>query len=85
MDSGGWENSDAIIKMLAKSRGTKFRETLTKLIADFPENAKIEAYKEILCKMNENGKFVDGLGKLIYDLRIDEKDDNLKSSNSYKN
>eukprot|EP01080_Neovahlkampfia_damariscottae_P010993 gene10993-3699_t len=75
MDSGGWTNNDAIIKMIAKSRGNKFRETLTNLIKEWPEKAKIEEYKEMICKLKENGNYSDGLGKLLYDLKIDEKNE----------
>ena len=75
MDSGGWTHNDGMLKLIAKQRGSKIHDTLSKLIPDFPEDAKIEDYKEKLCKKDENGKFSDGLGILLYDLKIDEQNE----------
>jgi hypothetical protein len=71
IDMGGWTSNDLLLKMIVKQRGSKFKESLTKLIEEFPEDSKIEDFKEILCKQKD-GVFVDGSGKLLYELKIDE-------------
>jgi hypothetical protein len=71
IDMGGWTSNDLLLKMIVKQRGSKFKENLTKLIEEFPEDSKIEDFKEILCQQKD-GVFVDGSGKLLYELKIDE-------------
>jgi hypothetical protein len=69
MDLGGWSTNENIAKTIINEKIMKFRNTLLKYVDDFPEDAKIKDYKEILCKEIE-GKVVDGLGKLLSELNI---------------
>jgi len=73
LDPGGWSGNETFFKIVTKQRGNKFRENINKLVSEFPEGSKIEDYKEILTK-EENGIPLDGLGKLLYEIKIDEKD-----------
>jgi hypothetical protein len=78
-DFGGWTTDPSLFKVVGKKRGANFRSSLLELVEKYPENAKIEDYKESLCQ-EENGKFIDGYGKLLYDLKIEEKRKNLRET-----
>jgi hypothetical protein len=73
LDPAGWANQPLLTKMIAKDRATRVLGSLMKLRSEFPEGKlKIEDYKNSLCRENE-GKVFDGLGKILYELKIDEK------------
>jgi hypothetical protein len=78
-DFGGWTTDPSIFKVVGKKRGANFRSSLLELVQKYPEDAKIEDYKESLCQ-EEDGKFIDGYGKLLYDLKIEEKRKNIRDS-----
>eukprot|EP01080_Neovahlkampfia_damariscottae_P000154 gene154-4400_t len=63
-DFGGWTTDSTIFKTVGKKRAKKFRSTLFEYVKRYPEDAKIEDYKDMLCK-EVDGKFVDGYGKLL--------------------
>ena len=71
-DLGGWTGNDYLFKTLMKQRGNQFMSTIKNLMKEFPEDTKISDYEDLLCK-EENGKVIDGFGKLIFELKIDEK------------
>jgi hypothetical protein len=68
-DFGGWMNNDSMFKMIGKKRASKFKSNLIKLIEKLPEDAKIDNFKEELCK-EKNGKVVDSYGKALYEMKI---------------
>jgi hypothetical protein len=73
LDLAGWANQASMTKLIAKDRASKFLSSLMKIKDELPkEKLEIEDHKNSLCKENE-GKIVDGLGKLLYELKIDEK------------
>jgi hypothetical protein len=79
MDLGGWLSTDKFLRETALTRGFGFRDTLTKLAFDIPYEATIESYKDVLCKYNKSIP-QDGLGILLYDLKIDELDQEYEDS-----
>jgi hypothetical protein len=70
LDFGGWTNNETISKVVINEVASSIYQGLMKFDR-FPENAKIGDYKEILCQ-EKDGKVVDGLGKLLYDLKIEK-------------
>jgi hypothetical protein len=78
-DLGGWTNNDTLFRKIMKQRGNEFMGTINYVMKDFPENMKISEYKELLCK-EEDGKVVDGFGKMIYELNIDEENKDLEEA-----
>jgi hypothetical protein len=77
MDMGGWTNNEILLKILIKDRASKFKETMLRLAEELPENAQIEDFKEKLCR-KEDGKVVDGFGSLLYQLKIGERNKEVK-------
>eukprot|EP01080_Neovahlkampfia_damariscottae_P002120 gene2120-1986_t len=74
-DASGWTNGETLPKLLAKARGLELRNTLHKMASEFPEDTKIEDYKDELLK-EVDGQPFNGLGKLLWDTRINEKKQN---------
>jgi hypothetical protein len=72
MDLGGWTKNENIAKTVINEKIMTFKNSLMKYVDEFPKDAKIKDYKEILCKEKE-GKVVDGLGKLLSELNIQSK------------
>jgi hypothetical protein len=69
-DFGGWASTDeAMTRKLLERRGVKLKETISNMIQLFPKYKKIEEVKDLMCKEDEQGNVVDGLGKIIYDLK----------------
>eukprot|EP01080_Neovahlkampfia_damariscottae_P009097 gene9097-1191_t len=72
VDLGGWASNEELFIYAAKERSKKFTATLNSLLEEFPKDAKFEDYKEQMTEMKD-GKYVDSFGKLIHELKIDEK------------
>jgi hypothetical protein len=70
LDFGGWTKNETISKVILNEIALTIFQGLMKF-ERFPEDAKIEDFKEMLCK-EKDGKVVDGLGKLLYDLKIEK-------------
>jgi hypothetical protein len=70
LDFGGWTKNETISKVILNEIASTIHQGLMKFDR-FPEDAKIEDFKEMLCK-EKDGKVVDGLGKLLYDLKIEK-------------
>eukprot|EP01080_Neovahlkampfia_damariscottae_P010992 gene10992-3698_t len=81
LDVGGWSRNQKLFKLVAKSRGSKFRENMSNLETGFPDGSTIEENKEELVK-EENGIPVDGFGKLLYYLKIEEKEQIFEKTRS---
>jgi hypothetical protein len=79
VDVGGWASNRTVLRQLAKNRGIEFMEKLNCLILQYPEDAKISDYEKELC-CEKDGIPVDGFGKLLYDLNIDEADKEFDSN-----
>jgi hypothetical protein len=71
VDVGGWASDENVMKLLIQRRASKMKESLMQMCEEFPFFSKNEEMKEILC-MEENGKVVDGMGKLLFDLKVDQ-------------
>jgi hypothetical protein len=73
LDFGGWANNETLLNMIIVSAKTgRFKEKLMNYIQQYPEDLKIEDYKEMLME-EKNGKVVDGMGKMLYELNIHQK------------
>jgi hypothetical protein len=73
-DLGGWATgSDFLVKKVAQQRGEIFLDSIQKMLQEFKEESTIEENKKDLLEVDKEGKIVDGIGKLIYELKIDEK------------
>jgi hypothetical protein len=79
-DFGGWMNHDSMFKMIGKKRASKLKDNLIKMIEKFPKDSKIEDFKEELCQ-EKNGKVVDTYGKALYELKIEEKNQEFRNKN----
>jgi hypothetical protein len=71
IDAFGWTHNPLVVKLLAKTRGLELRNTLVSQASQIPEDTKIEDCKEELCK-EEDGNPVNGLGKLLYEMRMNQ-------------
>jgi hypothetical protein len=80
---GGWISDQKLLKIIAKDRGASIRQHFLNIGKEYPDDAKIEDYKDILCK-EEMGEFKNGMGKLLYDLKIQQKRDEYDSKFSHK-
>jgi hypothetical protein len=80
LNLGGWTSgSENLLKNIARDRGEKLLNSIFEMVKDFPEDTTVEKFKEQLNEVDNDGIIVDGLGKLIYELKIDEK--NLEFKN----
>ena len=84
MDLGGWGSSESMFKFIVKERTKKFRSSLQKLVNEFPKDAKFKDFEDQLIEMKD-GKYVDGFGKLMIDLKIDEKNEEERLKELNKN
>jgi len=74
LNLGGWTTNENLFKMVAKSRGSNYRENMKKLELKYPEGSRIKDFEEYFSK-EKDGRLIDGLGKQLCDLKIDEKDE----------
>jgi hypothetical protein len=76
VDFAGWvsNNETLLSKMIVNAKISSFKEKLLKYVSKFPQDIKIEDHKEELCK-EENGKIIDGMGKLLCELNIDKQNE----------
>jgi hypothetical protein len=72
LDVGGWTSNISIFKMIAKSRGAKFRSSLDQLILEIPEGSRIKDFEKDFEK-EENGVPIDGYGKLLWNLKLHQE------------
>jgi hypothetical protein len=73
MDVGGWASDENVMKLLVQRRASKLRDSLIQMCQNFPVYSNLGEIQEILCK-EENGKVIDGMGKLMFDLKIESGD-----------
>jgi hypothetical protein len=73
-DLGGWiSGNDYIVKKVVQQRGEIFLESIQKILQELPEDSTIEKYKKELLEVDKEGVIIDGIGKLMYELNIDQK------------
>eukprot|EP01080_Neovahlkampfia_damariscottae_P010177 gene10177-2597_t len=71
VEIGGWTNFDMFFNIIVEQRRNQFLDALKTMMEKYPEDAKISDFKQKLCQQKD-GIIADGLGKLLYDLEIQE-------------
>eukprot|EP01080_Neovahlkampfia_damariscottae_P004083 gene4083-7372_t len=69
VDLGGSSRNKSLFLYAARERGKGFKHTMTALAKDIPNDVKISDYKEHFNK-EENGIPIDGLGKLLLEVDL---------------
>jgi hypothetical protein len=70
-DFGGWASTDeSMTRKLLERRGIKLKETISNMIQLFPKYKNVEEVKDLMCNEDKRGNVKDGLGKIIYELKI---------------
>ena len=65
-------NFDTLSRKMVKTQGEKLAQNLFKIMNKIPDDAKIKDYMEEYSKLDEFGIPLDGSGRLLYDLNIND-------------
>jgi hypothetical protein len=72
-DLGGWASGNEFLtKKVAQQRGEIFLESIQMMLKEYPEGSTIEENKKEMLKVDNEGKIIDGLAKMIYELKIEK-------------